>query len=417
MKTKNNILSYFLLFSSLLFAACNSFDEAADAKEVGEIEVNINVKSLVAGVTSYEGFTVSFKDVKYGTVYTSQLGQDSITHLKVVSGIYQIEVSGQYIDESHDTYQLNGNKLNYPVIENGMTIDITVNGLRKTDLIFKEIFYAGTAKNYFRNQFYEIYNNSEDQVIYLDGILFANLAPLTATTKLPLWPEEDGDDYVYAERVWKFPGNGTDYPLAPGESCVISQFAANHKLPQYNPDSPIDGSSSEFEFNMDNKNFPDQPAEDMVHVFYNGLSIKGTLPQYLTSVMGGAYAIFKPLAGDVYDPANDKTMQTTDLSSTATKLFAKVPIAYVIDAVEAGHNESMLNAKRIPAVLDMGMTYVGATYNSRSVTRKKIGEHKDGTPILQDTNNSTEDFERGVIPEFRRYGSKMPSWNHTLVNK
>ncbi len=416
MKTKN-ILAYILLFSTLLFTACNSFEEESDAGEVNEIDVKISVQSLVPGVTSYEGFSITFKNVKYGTVYTSELSESSVTQLKVIPGIYQIDVSGEFIDESHDTYLLNGNKVNFPVVENGSTIDITVNGLRKNDLIFKEIFYAGTANNYFRNQFYEIYNNSEDQIIYLDGVHFANLAPLTATTKLPLWPAEDGDRYVYAERVWKFPGNGTDYPLAPGESCVISQFAANHQLPQYNPNSPINGFSSEFEFNMDNKNYPDQPAEDMVHVFYDGLAIKGSLPQYLTSVFGGAYVIFKPLAGDVYDPVNDTSMRTKDLSVTATKLYAKIPITYVIDAVEAGHNESMLTAKRVPAALDRGMTYVGATYNSLGVARKKVGEHKDGTPILQDLNNSTEDFDRGVVPEFRRYGSKMPSWNHTLSNK
>lgn len=70
--------------------------------------------------------------------------------------------------------------------------------------------------------------------------------------------------------MWKFPGNGTEYPLAPGESCIISQFAANHQLDIYNPQSPIDGSSSEFEFNMNNPNFPDQAAYDMQHVFYQG---------------------------------------------------------------------------------------------------------------------------------------------------
>lgn len=91
--------------------------------------------------------------------------------------------------------------------------------------------------------------------MYLDGIYFANLTPGTATTKLPIWPEADGNNYAYGERVWKFPGNGTEYPLAPGESCIISQFAANHQLDIYNPQSPIDGSSSEFEFNMNNPNF------------------------------------------------------------------------------------------------------------------------------------------------------------------
>ena len=239
-------------------------------------------------------------------------------------------------------------------------------------------------------------------------------ASRTAKVSLPIWPSEDGDRYVYAERLWRFPGSGNEYPLKPGESCVISQFAANHQLDIYFPDSPINGFSSDFEFNMNNANFPDQPAYDMQHVFYDGKADMGRMPQYLTSVFGGAYVIFKAPSDGSYDPVNNTKLQTRDLSGTRTTLYAKVPISYVLDAVEAGPNAEMLNAKRVPAVLDAGMTYVGATYNSLGVARKKIAENEDGTPILQDTNNSTEDFDRGLKPEFRRYGAKMPSWNHTL---
>ena len=133
---KENILLYISLLISIFFMACNSFDEAANTEEVSEIGVSINVESLVPGVTSYKGFSISFKNVKYGTVYISELSESSITELKVVPGIYQIDVSGEFIDEFHDTYLLNGNKVNYPVTENGAKIDITVNGLRKNHLSF-----------------------------------------------------------------------------------------------------------------------------------------------------------------------------------------------------------------------------------------------------------------------------------------
>jgi len=150
-------------------------------------------------------------------------------------------------------------------------------------------------------------------------------------------------------------------------------------------------------------------------VFYNGSSEKGTVPQYLTSVFGGAYVIFKVPEGKTYDPVNDATLRTTNLATTSTTLYAKVPVKYVLDAVEAVDNEAAIQYKRIPSLLDAGATYVGATYNGLGVARKKIGENADGTPILQDTNNSTDDFDRGVTPQFRRSNSKVPSWNHTLV--
>ena len=37
-----------------------------------------------------------------------------------------------------------------------------------------------------------------------------------------------------------------------------------------------------------------------------------------------------------------------------------------------------------------------------------IIREETGTYIYQDTNNSTDDFERGVVPVMRRNGAKMP---------
>ena len=191
----------------------------------------------------------------------------------------------------------------------------------------------------------------------------------------------------------------------------------------YNPQSPIDGSSSEFEFNMNNPNFPDQAAYDMQHVFYRGKAEMGSIPQYLTSVFGGAYVIFRVPEGEAWDPVNDENMKTTDLSKPNSNVYyAKIPIKYVLDAVEAVDNESKMNAKRVPGVLDAGITWVGATYCGLGIARKlstdeegnPIIREETGTYIYQDTNNSTDDFERGVVPVMRRNGAKMPSWNHTL---
>lgn len=420
---KYSILNIGLLYmlTFILASSCSSFDDAADAINAEEITLTIKGKSIVPGIESLEGLSIFLEDTKFGfkkEATFSSNGEATISG--ITSGIYNIKITGKLAAANQDIYQMSirsSGVNNYFLSPENNKLEFDIDGLRSSPLIFKEIFFAGTKPFYFRNQFYEIYNNSSDQVIYLDGIYFGHLTPATATDKLPVWPAEDGTKYAYAERVWKFPGNGTDYPLNPGESCVLAQFAANHKLPQYNPDSPVDCSTAEFEFNMDNPNFPDQPATDMVHVFYDGRPEKGSIPQYMTSVFGGAFVMFKPLYGEEYDPVNDLSMQTKDLSSKYDTKYAKVPLEYVIDAVEAGHNESKLNAKRVPSVLDAGMTYVGASYNSLGVTRKKIGENTDGTPILQDDNNSTDDFERGVVPMFRRYNSKMPSWNHTLSGK
>jgi hypothetical protein len=151
----------------------------------------------------------------------------------------------------------------------------------------------------------------------------------------------------------------------------------------------------------------------MDHVFYQGKADIGTVPQWLVSVFGGAYVIFKVPEGETWDPVN--TDWAVQLGTTSTTRYAKIPVEYVWDAVELGNNESMVNAKRVPGLLDAGMSWVGNIYCGLSVARH-IEEGKtldNGSYIYVDTNNSTDDFERGLTPEqrMRRNGAKIPSWN------
>lgn len=412
------------LVPALVLVSCEQFREANEADKAAPVSVTLNLKLASEDMTLGSGLIAKFDNYSEALHLEKEFKGETVRMDHIIPGIYTISVSGSATDREGSEYYLNGNLVNKALFKADTDLNLSLEGLKISPLVFKEIYYAGskTPLNtmYFRDQFYELYNNSAETQ-YLDGVCFASLTPIKSTTKLPLWPEEDGERYVYADRVWRFPGNGTDYPLEPGESCVISQFAANHQLEQYNPNSPVNCSSSEFEFNMNNPNFPDQPAVDMVHVFYNGRADIGTIPQYLTSVFGGAYVIFKVPEGDVWDPVGDPSLKTIDLSKPkSATYYAKVPVKYVLDAVEAVDNESMVNAKRVRAVLDAGFTYVGATYCGLGVARKPLMDknneflkRENGALIFQDTNNSTDDFERGVVPMLRRYGTKMPAWNHT----
>lgn len=423
---RNKYLTALALVLVAALTSCEKFNDANDAEKISAITLNVKVGiSNIDNLASMNSLVIKFNNSKEGYYIEKQFDGENTEIDNVIPGIYSVTISGNAKDTDGNEYYINGNLINQALYTDNQTLNISLGGLKVSPLVFKEIYYSGsrtpTNGSYFRDQFYEIYNNS-GEVQYLDGIYFANLTPGKSTNILPVWPESDGGNYAYAERVWKFPGTGTDYPLEPGESCVISQFAVNHKLDQYNPNSPVDASSSEFEFNMNNVNYPDQPAYNMVHVFYQGKSEIGRVPQYLTSVFGGAYVIFKVPEGDTYDPVNDPNLKTTDLSKVNSSIyFAKIPVKYVLDAVECIDNETKTDSKRVPAVLDAGMTWVGASYNALGVARKQaldsdgnILRRENGAFIFQDTNNSTDDFERGVTPQFRRYDAGMPSWNHTL---
>ena len=413
-----------ILATCLTLSACNSFNELESVKEIEPISVNVALDFNIANVAEMKDLTLKFDNYDEALHYEKVVSGEKISMDGILPGIYTVNVTGTAIDTEGNEYYLNGSVVNQGIFQEGSSLNLTVKGLKISPLIFKEIYFACSRtplnKSYIYEQFYEVYNNSSS-ILYLDGIHFANLYPDKSSTKLPLWPEEDGDDYIYALRVWKFPGSGKDYPLQPGESCVIAQFAVNHQLDIYNPASPVDNSSADFEFYMDNANYPNAPAFDMNHVFYDGKAEKGKLKQYLTTVFGGAYVAFQVPEGETWDPVNDPNMQTRDLSTTKATLYAKIPIRYVLDAVEAIDNESKTSSKRLPGVLDAGITWVGATYNGLGVCRKLSvndnGEplqRENGAYIYQDTNNSTDDFERGVVPVLRRNNAGMPEWNHTL---
>lgn len=409
MKLLDNILKVGLLLSLIVVAACEKINTALKSEDIEYMEVQLEAIPMLADIKSTVGLKVVLEN--YTEKYrVERVLEEGITRIdSIIPGRYNIIISGE-LGIGTERYYLNGSVSNYMLVPGNEYIKVNVDGAKVGPLAFSEIFYAGTSPFYFRNQFYEITNNA-DETVYLDGLYFANLHPTIATTNLPTWPVEDKGAFAYAQRIWKIPGSGKDYPLKPGEAISIAQFAANHKLPQYNPNSPIDCSVSEFEFNMDNPNFPDQPAIDMLHVFYDGRAAKGSVPQYLTSVFGAAYVLFRVPQGEQYDPVGNLSLQTRDLGTTSATLYAKIPMRYIVDAVEAGHNESMIAAKRVPAVLDAGMTWVGATYNSLGIRRKLATRHADGSPILMDTNNSTTDFERGVVPQFRHYGQGTPAWS------
>jgi hypothetical protein len=401
---------YLLALVALMATSCTkAFDNLSDATEVAPITLKFNLNVEAEDLVGYD-LTLKLTNYDENLEYVIPATTTNI-EAKVIPGIYTAVISGKGFSSNAEVseYLMNGSLVNEPLTTNGKTYNMTVKAGIKGNIIFKELYFCGVPSYYFRDQCYELYNNS-NSVVYLDGLHLANLAPSTATTSLPTW--EDGlENFVYAERVWKFPGDGDDYPLQPGESIIVAQHAKNHQ--EANAASPVDLSGAEFEFYMGSTTYSDMPAVNMDHVFYQGKADIGTVPQWLVSVFGGAYVIFKVPEGETWDPVN--TDWAVQLGTTSTTRYAKIPVEYVWDAVELGNNESMVNAKRVPGLLDAGMSWVGNIYCGLSVARH-IEEGKtldNGSYIYVDTNNSTDDFERGLTPEqrMRRNGAKIPSWN------
>ena len=176
--------------------------------------------------------------------------------------------------------------------------------------------------------------------------------PEFATATLPEWPAEDGlNNYVYAVTVWQLPGNGTDYPLKPGESFIITQEAANH-ADHSKYGGLIDTSLSEFETWAGNPQRVNPDVPDLEYVFWSGYIVT---MQWLNTVSGPGLCIYQPGKHLEFPTINTGVVgETTQRQVGKTQEYVRIPAEQLIDGVEMLPTSNSLNMKRIPGFVDAG---------------------------------------------------------------
>ena len=273
--------------------------------------------------------------------------------------------------------------------------------------VFKEVYYNMVKPNgktpYMRDQFFEIYNNS-DEVLYLDNCILGILEG--SQGMLPTSWMENGEimkEYALGYYTVAFVGNGTTYPVEPGKSVVIASQAQNHTAEteaMYDGSvegalkSPVDLSKADYEvFLGDYKpavaiDNPDVP--NMTVIYANGTQNYFTVPY-----TGNAIILAKlPEGVDpisfANNPANLKARPDGTLPSST---FLMIPQEYVLDGLNIVNNADKASQRviRLRAEVDAGMVFMNAPYMGKSI-RRKVEKVENGRVILKDTNNSTEDF-------------------------
>jgi len=397
-----NIIKIFIASTILVsgLAACQQFDDVAKIEQITQLESTVSLSLDLGDAPTPTQFNVKFTNYSDRFVINKVITPNgNIVVDGIIPGVYTITISAEMAADGF-TYNYSGSLVNQKIVADNGSFTVKVQASKSGALVFKEVFYCGsrtpTGGSYFRDQFYEIYNNS-DNAVNVRGLAIALLNPNTATANLPVWEGADAANFVYATAIWQVPDD-KDYTVNPGESIIIAQMADDHKKANLNPSSPVNLLSAEFETYVNTTSvISDNQAINMYMAF---LPVKS--PQWLTTVFGGVFVIYFPT--DVINANN----YVTSVGS-ATKCY-KIPIVDVIDALELVGNSNQMNLKRMPTTLDAGAATVGGTYLTKSVARK-VKETKNGRVILYDTNNSTNDFEVMDIPTIRRYGAVAPSWN------
>ena len=364
----------------------------------------IDQSGLDSGVPTPDKYHITVTNTNTSEVLETD-SQNLSAAFVVGSGIYSVLVEGASSKDGI-VYTISGSDRVTVVTANGdVNTTVKVSAAEATALIFKEVYYTGVGDYYFRDQFYEIYNNS-DQTVYADGLCIADVDTYDWDGTPLEYDIENQDSYVFSQQVWQVPGNGTQYPVAPGESIVIAQWATNHGTEELAGSLGKDLTGAEFEAIVGESTLwngtviTDNPAINMRHY-----ASAYDLPQWLTSVGGSGLILFFPPDG--MDPTN-LTYQTGSSSIYGAALA--IPVTCIIDGINTIEDAASSNMHNVPTSVDAGYIFCSGIYTNESIVRK-VAETKDGRPVYKDTNNSSADFEVSTLPKIRRNGEGVPSWN------
>jgi len=420
-------LSIFIILFGLIIQSCSNDDNENEALKPVDFSVSLkyeaafnslNVKKASITIVNTETankYTVESDESGVALFKQILPGTYSITATKVIQSAEFTETFGYTPTEVEINF--NGSASSIIVNATAIATSIEMKTSKVGDFVIKQIYYGGsdTKKGaVFRDQFIEIYNNS-NTVQYADGLYMAQLTGSTTTTvaaySLPNgqfdWSKSEGmtlananTDYVYALNIIKVPGSGTQYPVQPGKSIVIAQNAISHKanyidnngkaVSIVSPELTVDLSTADFEsflgtYSGDTYQYDIQnPAVPDVNIAYWGNSNNDMI---FDSLGRHGYTIFK------MTDAEFAALKKYKNPKGDASLSLQIPVSVLIDGVDTTRDlGSLLVPKKLPSQIDGGNTYIpSGAYSSKSVIRKTKTTIA-GRIVLQDTNNSTNDF-------------------------
>ena len=394
---KKKLLAIIPLAALLVMGACKKDDD--DVASYNTLTVTL---SYPDGITQADIVAASVTATNVQTGARTQLAEESagMFTVKLIGGEYTISASAT----TSDTKRLNARRS--ISLYKDATLDVELNvALLKEGFVFKEVYYNMVKVNnkpYMQDQFFEIYNNS-DQVQYLDNCILARLQGTQGVKGVTDWvTSENGteimDIYALESYVVAFVGNGTEYPVNPRESVLIAATAMNHNA-ETGGVSPVDLTNADYEVNIsDYKSDTDNPAVPDMTIVTKSSSATATF--FGLPYTGNALILAQLPAGMTMDSyINDRSnYRTIPWQTVNTYEFLTVPQEYVIDGINIVNSNESKRIVRLRPEVDNGMVYMTTDYAGKSIRRKVSEITPDGKVILQDTNDSSEDFLSDQTP-------------------
>ncbi|WP_279120890.1 DUF4876 domain-containing protein [Bacteroides acidifaciens] len=350
-----------------------------------------------------EGVTVKIEDIDRGNSYTSKTDKNGTVRFSLTKGIYRIQISDK---AEQDIFNGLADKVKF--VNGDLALNLPLVHSRSGDIVIKEIYCGGCTKLPFEGNYqsdkYMILHNNTSETQYLDGLCFGSLDPYNSQAT-NVWVTQDEstgatifpDFLPVAQCVWQFGGTGQTFPLAPGEDAVVVICGAIDHAAQYPQSANLNKPGYFVCYNpvyFWNTLYHPAPGDQITPDHYLNVVIKtGQANAYTFSVFSPATVLFKAKDTTIQDFVSQADNVIQKPGSTVDRIV-KVPVDWVLDAVEIYYGGSSNNMKRMPPSVDAGYVTQSALYDGRTLYRHTDEEasREAGYEILEDTNNSSSDF-------------------------
>lgn len=410
---KRLTLITFAVLALGLVAGCTvDFDKVRPyEKNLYTLEIGVTFQEGFSNTTS-EGIEIKVENVDNGASYSAVTDDSGTARLNVVNGLYRVsttaEISNEFFNGSADGIKVAGKNL---------SILLNLIHIRKGNIVIKEIYCGGCKKLPYEGDYqsdkYIILHNNSGSVKYLDSLCIGSLSPYNSNSTNP-WITKDPEtgasvyrDFVpVIQAVLQIGGDGTTFPLGPGEDAVIALCGAIDHTAKYPLSVNLNNEDYFVCYNplyFPNTSYHPTPGDKIREDHILKIVIKtGQANAYTLSMSSPAVVIFRAKGMSVEDFLLTDNAVIQVPGSSLDQVVC-VPLDWVEDAVEVFDKRQSTNKKRIPPVLDAGFVEQSNVYLGHTLRRKVDQEEsaKDGFEILVDTNNSSEDMYESEIQSLK----------------
>lgn len=386
---------FFLALATLAVGALTGCVDYNDATTGISAAVRVARPEGFADTVPLEGRQVTLS--QGARTYTATTDADGVARFEgIVPDIYTVTTSwritgaqyGEYTGRlvQNEDYIVSGNLLNRLFNGSEGTVALSTTATVTQSIVISKIYASGSKdgnnRNYDSGKYIEFYNNS-DTPIDIAGMYFG----LIESDGTPAYLLANADNSVYLKQLYRFPA-GAPKVLEPGASVVVANSAIDHT--QNNAPAEHDLSNADYEAKDQTGrtvNNPATAAVELVYTAYDRISM-------MNLVQGGPSGVVL-FAADEADVATWEKVYA--YGKTRGTRYLKVPATVVKDAVDvlkyAANGVDVAN-KRLFDFIDGGFTVISsASGRNGEVLYRKVGSTAaDGRRMLQDTNNSTNDF-------------------------